>query len=67
MSITSSGLISHLISHCKDDYLDLNKTLYVELQDGKYYDIIYSYVKDDQCILKVSMKPVAEDKQEKLL
>ena len=41
--------------------------LYVELQDGKYYDIIYLYAKDGKCILKINEEPVAEDKQEKLL
>ena len=41
MSITSSNVISALISYNKDRLADLNKMLYVELQDGKYYDIIY--------------------------
>ena len=67
MSITSSNVISSLISYNKDRLVDLNKMLYVELQDGKYYDIIYLYAKDGKCILKINDEPIAEDKQEKLL
>ena len=49
MSITSSNVISALISYNKDRLADLNKMLYVELQDGKYYDIIYLYARMEMC------------------